>query len=164
METVIRVTVIYAFILFGLRVLGKREFGQLSPLELVTLLLIPELVAQALVREDFSLTNAIVAISTLFVLVFLTSQVVHLSQRSGKVLHGTPAVLVYRGQLMEDNLNKERVTPDEVFGEMHKVGLYRLDQIRWALLETDGKIAIIPEDAVQHSVQHSAQTQDDVPL
>jgi uncharacterized membrane protein YcaP (DUF421 family) len=57
METVIRVTIFYLIILIGLRVMGKREFSQLTPLELVTLLLIPEIVSQSILREDFSLTN-----------------------------------------------------------------------------------------------------------
>ena len=62
METVIRVAIVYVFLMAALRFLGKREFGQLSPFDLVVLLMIPELVSQALVREDFSLTNAIVAV------------------------------------------------------------------------------------------------------
>ena len=146
METVIRVTIIYLFILFGLRVLGKREFSQLSPVELVTLLLIPELVAQSLVREDFSLTNAIVAVTTLFGLVFITSLVAHLNPRIERVITGVPAVLVSRGQLIEANMHRERISSEELFAEMHKAGLYTLAQVKWAVLESDGKIAFIPEE------------------
>ena len=71
METVIRVGVIYIFLLVLLRVMGKRELGQLAPMELVLLILIPELVAQGIVGEDFSLTNAVIAVTTLTSLVFL---------------------------------------------------------------------------------------------
>ena len=145
METVIRVAVIYLFILVGLRVLGKREFGQLSPMELVVLLLVPELASQALVREDFSATNALIGISTLFLLVFLSSLVMHLSKRAEKLIEGSPTVLVHSGQMVEKNMAKERVSPDEVFGAMHVAGLEQLDQVRWAILGTDGKIAIVPE-------------------
>ena len=146
METVIRVILIYLAILFGLRILGKREFGQLSPLELITLLLIPELVAQAVVREDFSFTNAIIALTTLFSLVFITSLFRYKYLYIEKVISGEPSVLVSHGEFIEDNLNKEHVDAEEIVGAMHRSGLYRLEQVKWAILETDGKISIIPED------------------
>jgi uncharacterized membrane protein YcaP (DUF421 family) len=151
METVIRVIVIYVFILVGLRLLGKREFSQLSPLELITLLLVPELVSQALIREDFSLINAIIAVSTLFTLVFFTSLVLHMSAKAEKIISGVPTVLVSHGKLIDDNLNRERVSPDELFGEMHKAGLHRLDQVKWAILESDGTIALISEGDRMHN-------------
>ena len=146
METVIRVALIYLFVLFSLRVMGKREFSQLSPLELVTLLLIPELAAQALVREDFSLVNALIALSTLFVLVFISTLLQYHSRKASKAISGSPSVLVSDGELIEKNLNEERVGAEEIFSEMHKAGFAELSQVRWAILETDGSIAIVPYD------------------
>lgn len=144
METVIRVVLIYLFILFSLRVMGKREFSQLSPLELVTLLLIPELGAQALVREDFSIVNAIIALSTLFALVFLSTLVQFHSKRASKMINDVPTVLVSDGEFIEKHLNEERVGPGEIFAELHKAGFAELSQVRWAILETDGTISVIP--------------------
>lgn len=146
METVIRVGVIYLFIVAGLRVLGKREFGQLSPLELVTLLLIPEIVAQGLVREDFSLTNAVIGITTLFSLVFLTSVLSQLYKPFEKLVTGGPAMLAYDGKFIAENMNRERITPDEVYTELHKAGLTKLSQAQWVILEPDGKIAVIAKE------------------
>ena len=151
METVIRITLIYVVVLVGLHLLGKREFSQLSPLELVTLLLIPELVAQATVRDDFSLTNSLVALTTLFSLVFVSSVLIYKSRKVERVIEGTPAVLVAHGQLIAENLNKERVTPGEIFSEMHKAGLEHLSQVKWAVLEDDGKISIVPEDSADRA-------------
>ena len=145
METVIRVAIIYIFVLAGLRLMGKREFSQMGPMELVTLLLIPEIVSQGLIREDFSITNALIGVSTLFILVFVNSTLTHLSKRAETVIEGPPTVLAHRGELVEDAMDKERVSPDELFSEMHKAGLDRLEQVRWAILEGDGKIAIVPE-------------------
>jgi uncharacterized membrane protein YcaP (DUF421 family) len=146
METVIRVTVVYLFLMVGLRVLGKREFGQLSPLELVSLLLIPELVSNALQSEDFSLVDALVAVSTLLALTVLTSMLLHMNKTAQRVIDGEPAVLVAHGQLAVDAMNRERVTTDEIFSEMHKSGLERLEQVAWAILETEGTITIVPEN------------------
>ena len=162
METVTRVIVIYLFIMIGLRVLGKREFGQLSPLELVTLLLIPEIVAQGLVREDFSLTNAIIGISTLFGLVFLTSLVMQHSRKAEEVITGKPTLLVYDGNLIAENMNRERITPDEIYTELHKAGLFKLSQVRWVILESDGKLAVIPKEGEEPS--GNPHMQDDVPV
>ena len=144
METVLRVAAIYLFVLVALRVLGKREFGQLSPLELVSLLMIPEIVSQALTGDDYSLTNAFVGVATLFVLVFATSLLMHRFKKAEVAVAGEPTVLVHRGELFERALNVTRVTPDEVFSEMHKSGLQSLDEVEWAILETDGSIAIVP--------------------
>lgn len=145
METVVRVIVLYLVILLGLRILGKREFGQLSPLELVTLLLVPEVVSPALTRDDYSMTNAIVALTTLFALVLIVSLLSHVSRRVETTLDSTPALLVVRGRLQLETMNRERVSETEIFSEMHKAGLETLEQVRWAILETDGKIAIVPE-------------------
>jgi uncharacterized membrane protein YcaP (DUF421 family) len=145
METVIRVALIYVFVLAGLRVLGKREFGRLSPMELVTLLLIPEIVSQALVTEDFSLTNAFIGLATLFLLIYLNSVFTHLSKRFEKVVESSPTVLVKNGQLVRRNLDKERVTPDEIVSQVRNAGFERIEEVRWAILEADGKISIVPE-------------------
>jgi uncharacterized membrane protein YcaP (DUF421 family) len=151
METVIRVVIIYIAILAGLRMIGKREFGQLSAAELVTLLIIPEVVSQTVTREDSSLTNALIAIATLLSLVFITSSIVHADGKIEKVMMGKPVVLVVRGKMLEDNMNKERVSPDEILTAMHMNGLERIEEVKWAILENDGKISIVSEDWVRVS-------------
>jgi uncharacterized membrane protein YcaP (DUF421 family) len=150
METVIRVVIIYLFIVVGLRVVGKREFSQLSPLELVTLLIIPELVSQALTREDYSLTNALVGSATLIVLVYLSSLLQFNSKLVDRAINGLPAVLVRHGEYVGKHMIEERISPGELFAAMHQSGLERLEQVRWAILETDGKISIVPEEQQGH--------------
>lgn len=151
METVVRIVVIYLLLLLGLRAMGKREFGQLSPFELVTLLLIPELIQQAAVRDDFSLTNAVIAVSTLLLLVFLTSALAHRFSGIERVIGGAPAVLAHNGKFVPDAMNHERVSADEIYSELRKVGLVELKQTRWVLLEADGKIAVIPRQHGERS-------------
>lgn len=153
METVLRVAVIYLFILIGLRALGKREFSQLSPFDLVTLLLIPEIVSQALVTEDFSLTNAFIGLSTLFMLVLLTSVIAHLSKGAEQVIEGKPSVLISQGTFVPENMDRARVSPDEIYSEMHKQGLARIEQVQWAILEPDGRIAFIPSEPEDKQMQ-----------
>jgi uncharacterized membrane protein YcaP (DUF421 family) len=146
MDTVIRVVVIYLFIVFALRIMGKREFSQLSPLELVTLLIIPEVVSQSLVREDFSLTNALIGVATLLSLTFVASVLQYRHKRVEEAMFGTPSVLVQHGRFVEESLHKEHIPPAEVFAAMHESGLEKLSQVKWAVLEQDGRISIVPVD------------------
>jgi uncharacterized membrane protein YcaP (DUF421 family) len=156
METVLRIAFIYFFLMIALRAMGKRELNKMSAFELVMLLLIPELFSQAALREDFSMTNATVATATLLTLVLLTSVISHLSKRAHEVINGVPTVLVRSGRYIEENMNRERIAPDELLAEMHKAGYETLDQIKWAILEDDGKIALIPADG-----ERMPQTNDD---
>lgn len=158
METVLRVFIIYVLIIVGLRLSGKREFSQMSPIELVMLLMIPELVAQALVREDFSMTNAIIALSTLFVLVFVNSTLMYRSPTYEHALSGEPAVLVIDGELQPRAMNKERVSVGEIFTEIHKSGIERLEDVKWAILEADGKISVIPKRELTTAAIRSDKT------
>jgi uncharacterized membrane protein YcaP (DUF421 family) len=143
-EIVVRVATIYVLLMLGLRVIGKREFGQLTPFELVTLLLIPEIVTKALVGEDYSLTAAFVGVTTLLVLVFVTSLLAYRFPAFGRFTEGRPALLARDGALVPATLHRERVSPDEVQLELHKYGLEELSQVKWALLEVDGSITLVP--------------------
>lgn len=149
MDTVFRIALIYLFVLVGLRILGKREFGQLSPLELVSLLMIPELVSQALVGNDYSLTTGLTGVATLLVLVFITSLLVQRFERVEQLVAGQPTLLVHEGAFIAEAMNRMRVTPDEIFTELHKAGLTELAAVKWAILEPDGSIAIVPTDAAK---------------
>ena len=154
METVLRIAFIYFFLMLAIRVMGKRELSKMSAFELVLLLLIPELFSQGALREDFSMTNATIATATLLSLVFLTSVISHMSQRAHVVINGTPTVLVRSGRYVEENMNRERIAPDELLAEMHKAGYVKLEQIKWAILEDDGKIALIPADGERTPQEH----------
>jgi uncharacterized membrane protein YcaP (DUF421 family) len=144
MEIVIRIAVIYVFLLIALRLMGKREFGQLSPFELVTLLLIPEILTEALHKGEASLTAAFIGISTLLALVFITSALAYRNKVFGRLTEGVPVVLVQHGSLVADSMNHERISPEEILAEMHKAGLERMEQVKWGVLETDGKISFVP--------------------
>lgn len=153
MDMVTRIALIYVFILVALRLMGKREFSQLSPFELVTLLLIPEILTEALNAGDSSITAAVVGVSTLLVLVFLTSVLAYRNRTFGRWTEGEAVVVVQHGRIVPSALDRERVSPEEIVAEMHKVGLERLAQVKWGVLETDGRISFIPWElpAVLHN-------------
>lgn len=145
MEPVLRVAVVYLALLVAFRIMGKRELGRLSPFELVTLMLIPEIVSPAISRDEASLTGALIGACTLFLMVLGTSLVNHLVPGAARVLEGNPTLLVKNGEFVTDTMNKERVDPEEVYAEMHRVGLEDVSEVRWAILEREGEITIIPK-------------------
>jgi|SRR5689334_11035598 len=144
METVFRVVFVYALVWGCFRVLGKRELTQMSPFELVTLLFIPQLFSRALTRQDYSMTNAVIGATTLVLLVWLTSALNYRVGAFARIVQARPTVLVRRGLLLEEHLNRERIAPEDIFSAMHKVGLSALSEVEWAILEGDGKIALVP--------------------
>ena len=151
METVVRVLVIYVFILAAMRVMGKREFGQLSPQEFVILLIIPEIVSSALNQNDNTLTNALVGVCTIMLLVFITSSLSHRFKAVETLVSDAAAVLVLNGKALEDTMNRERVTPEEVMNEARKSGIDTMEKIKFAVLESDGKISIVPVEGENSS-------------
>lgn len=144
MDTVLRVAIVYVVLFAAFRVMGKRELGSMTPFELVTLMIVPEMVSASLHDGDHSLTNAAVGVMTLFLLVFATSAISHRFPRAARVLEARATVLVVDGRLVEPAMNVERVSADELYGEMHKAGIARIEDVRWAILEGDGRISIIP--------------------
>ena len=144
METVLRVVFVYVLVWACFRVLGKRELSQMSPFELVLLLLVPQLFSRAITRQDYSMTNAVIGSTTLFTLVFVTSLASYRFKRFSRIMQSRPSILVSHGALVDEQLNRERIAPDDILSAMHKVGLEHLDQVEWAILEGDGKIALIP--------------------
>jgi uncharacterized membrane protein YcaP (DUF421 family) len=158
MEIVLRVSIIYVVLLFALRLMGKREFGQLSPFELVTLLLIPEIMTEALHAGERSVTGAFIGVATLLSLVFVTSLLAYRIRWFGRWTEGEPVVLVREGRMISHALDRERVSPDEIAAEMRKAGLGDLGRVRWAVLETDGRISFIPWDGPDFDPRGDAES------
>ena len=144
METVLRVAFVYVFLLVALRMLGKREFGELAPFDLVVLMIIPECFQQAMVREDFSMTNAVVAASTLMTLVLLTSIIAYRWRAVGRIIGGSPTILSSAGILIPHNMHRARISPDEVLAAIHEAGLEDLSQTKFVILDSDGRMSVVP--------------------
>jgi uncharacterized membrane protein YcaP (DUF421 family) len=145
MDSVLRATAIYAFLLLLFRVTGKRSMAQITVFDFVLLLIIGEATQQALLGNDFSLINAFVVIGTLMFLELGLSLLKGWVPKLDPVLDSTPLVIVENGKLLADRIDKERVDLSDILAaarELH--GLERLEQIKFAVLERSGGISIIP--------------------
>lgn len=146
MDSVLRGAAVYCFVLFIFRLAGKRSLAQMTTLDLVVLLIVAGATEHAMLGDDFSLTNCFLLSMTLLGLDRLLG-VWKLRQPSvAKVLEGVPLVLIQDGHIQYDRLQKARVDVNDVLAEARAhQGLERLDQIKYAVLELNGTISIVPK-------------------
>jgi uncharacterized membrane protein YcaP (DUF421 family) len=146
METVIRGLVLYVFLMLIFRVSGKRTLYEATVFDFVLILIIAETAEHALLGEDRSMTNSFVLIITLLLADISLSLLKQRYQYFGKVLDGVPVILLDDGKILHDRLRKVRVDEGDIMESARALqGLERLDQIKYAILEKDGKITIIPK-------------------
>ena len=143
MDIVLRATVIFIALYALVRLMGKRELGQMTPFELIVLVVIGDLIQQGVTQNDFSMTGAIIAISTIAFLALGMSWLSYLSPRAERLLEGEPRVIVRDGKLLNANLRRSRLTVTEVESEMRLAGIAHLTDVAWAILEPRGKISFI---------------------
>jgi len=149
MDIVIRAAVIFFFVFGITRALGRRELNSLEPFDLILLVVTGDLVQQGVTQSDYSLTGALLAISTIGLLTLALSYASFRVRRLRPLLEGTPLVLIDDGRVLTENLRRERITLEELESEARLAQLSSLDRVRWGILETNGKISFIPAEGGQ---------------
>ena len=143
MDIVLRTILVFAVLLVLMRVIGRRELSSLQPFDLILLIVLGDAVQQGLTQDDYSLTGAFLVIFTFAVLQVLVSFLGYKFPRARPVLEGEPLIVVHDGELVEHNLKRERLTPEEVAESARQNGIAHLSEVRWAVLETTGAISFI---------------------
>jgi uncharacterized membrane protein YcaP (DUF421 family) len=143
MDIVLRSIVLYAFIVFVMRVIGRRELSSMTPFDLVLLIVLGDAIQQGLTQDDYSVTGAVLAVATIATLQIFTSYLSFRSKRARTVLEGAPLVLIDHGEIVQQNLKRERMTEDEVAEEMRQQQIASLDDVEWAIIEVNGAISFI---------------------
>lgn len=146
METVVRATVVFFALWVLVRGLGKRELSEMSPFDLVMLVLLGDLVQQGITQEDTSVTGALLAVSTIALWVMAFSLVAWRWRRAVRVVEGSPVVVVQDGHVLETSLRMERLPVDEVLQAARQQGIGDLAEVRIAVLEPSGTISFIKRE------------------
>jgi uncharacterized membrane protein YcaP (DUF421 family) len=147
MDIVIRAFVAYLFILFLMRVVGRRELSSMEPSDVILLVVIGDLVQNGVTQSDYSVTGVVLAAGTMGSLATLTAYVTYKWSRIRNVVEGEPVILVEDGKLIERNMKNERLTADEVMEQARLTqGVESLDDVKWAVLETSGSISIVKKN------------------
>jgi uncharacterized membrane protein YcaP (DUF421 family) len=147
MDSVMRGAVTYLVVWLIFRVAGKRSLGEISTFDFVLLLILSETVQQALLGDDNSMTNAVLLIVTMLGIDIALSLWKGVSARATRLIEGVPLVLMADGVVFSDRMRKARVDEEDVLAAARQSrGLARLDQIKYAVLECNGAISIIPRN------------------
>ena len=146
MDIVIRAAVAFLFILLVTRIVGRRELNTLEPFELILLVTIGDLVQQGVTQNDFSVTGLALAVGTIAVLTVLFSYLPWRFQVLRPVLEGQPVILIEDGKVIDKNLRRHRLTQEEIAAEARFQQIDSFDNVRWAVLETSGKISFIKKN------------------
>lgn len=146
MDSVLRGVAVYFVLLVVVRLSGRRTLAQVTPFDFVLLLIVAETTQQALLGDDFSITNSVILILTLFVTDILLSYFKQWSRRGEALLDGVPTVLVSRGEPDFHALRRARVSLEDIMESARQQhGLARLDQVDYAVMEVSGNLSIIPK-------------------
>lgn len=144
MDIVVRAFFAFVFVLIVTRLIGRRELSSLQPFDLILLIVLGDLIQQGVTQSDYSFTGLVLAAGTFTLLTVAVSWLVFRVKRARPLFEAEPLVLVENGRLIEPNLRRERMTPAEVAAEARMQQIASLADVRWAVLESNGKISFIP--------------------
>ena len=149
MQIVVRASILFLFLWFVMRAIGRKELAGMSVLELILLIVMGDLIQQGVTQQDSSVTGAVLAISTIALWMLATS---YASFRFGRVrglLEGQPVVLVRNGRIQRKMLAYERLTEDELKEKARAQGIADLTEVALGLLESDGRFSFLRFDDVR---------------
>ena len=144
MDIVIRAFFAFLFVVIVTRVIGRRELSSLQPFDLILLIVLGDLIQQGVTQSDYSFTGLVLAGGTFTLLTVAVSYLVFRFRRVRPLFEPEPLILVDDGKVIDRNLRRERLTSDELAAEARLQQISSLADVRWAVLETNGKISFIP--------------------
>ena len=143
MDIVLRALCAYVFVIFLMRVVGKRELSSMEPSDVILLVVIGDLVQNGVTQSDYSVTGIVLAAGTIGLMATGTAYLSYRSRRIRNVVEGEPVILVQNGETIDRNLRNERLTLDELMEQARLQQIESLDKVKWAVLETNGSISFV---------------------
>ena len=143
----IRTAILYSLVVIVMRLMGKRQIGELQPYEFVITIMISDLAALPMQDTKFPLLLGIIPIITLLLMKTLLSQLQLKSQFARKIIDGEPTILIYRSKINFYGLKKQQINIDELMEEIRLAGYFDLSEIQYAILENNGQLSILPSNS-----------------
>jgi len=153
LDIVLRTAIIYAAVLIGMRLAGKRQVGQMTPFDLVLLLLIANAVQNAMTGPDTTLIGGLAAAATLLVLNTVISRLALRSKRVHSIVEGNPTMLIHSGKIIKNHLERENIGEQELQQALREHGIASVEEVQGAVLEVDGSISVIKKDEMPRTPQ-----------
>jgi uncharacterized membrane protein YcaP (DUF421 family) len=151
LQIALRTLTVYAVVLIGVRISGKREVGQMTPFDLTLLLLLSNAVQNAMTGPDTSVIGGATAAVTLLGVNRIVAELASHNRKIRKVLRGDPAVLVHNGKMLERTMAREHVGADDLEEGLREHGIATIEEVALAVLEVDGNISFLKYDDVDDS-------------
>jgi uncharacterized membrane protein YcaP (DUF421 family) len=139
--------IIYVFLIGGLRLLGKRELGQMNIYDLVLIIVLGNSVQNAMMNGDNSLVGGLIAATVLLVANRLFGQLMHRSVKLERAMVGQPILVVNHGVPIKSRMDREGISFEQLMQALREHGLYRVEDAKMAILEVDGTISVVPQDS-----------------
>jgi uncharacterized membrane protein YcaP (DUF421 family) len=146
-EKAVRAILVYLFLLVALRVMGRRELGQVTAFDIIVLLTLSNILQNAMIGNDNSLAGGVLGAAVLLSANLALAHVVFRSRNVERVVEGAPSVLVSDGKLQPGAMKKFLITEQDVLSAVRREGLERIDDVRLVILEPNGLISVIPKEA-----------------
>ena len=143
----VRSLLLYAVLAVTIRIMGKRQIGQLQPFEFVIAVLIAELAGIPMSDTDIPLANGLVAILTLMISQVTLAYITLKSNRARGIICGTPSILIEKGKIMEKEMRRLRYNINDLIEQLRLNGYPNIADVDFAILETDGQLSVIPKPA-----------------
>jgi len=162
LEVILRSVVVYVFVVLAIRLFGKKELAQLSVIDLVFILLISNSVQNAMVGPDTSLAGGMIAAGSLFLVNFILKYFLFRSKSLTTLIESNPVMLIHHGIVLQDNLNKQRISREELEASAREHGVEDLSHVDLAVLESDGNISILSHNyqkKTRHRKAHKVLSQ-----
>ena len=142
----IRTAILYLLVVLTMRLMGKRQIGELQPYEFVITIMISDLASLPMQDSRLPLLQGIIPIITLLFLKTILTQIGLKFQSTRKFVDGEPCILIYKGKINYSTLKKQQLNIDELLEELRLANYFNLDEIQYAILENDGQMSILPVD------------------
>lgn len=153
-EKLLRTVAVYAFLLVGLRLSGKRELGQLNPFDLVVLLLLSNTLQNAIIGPDDSLAGGVIGATALLALNWLVVRYLYRHRAIARLLEGDADVLIEQGKLKKTRLARELITREELEAAARRQGLEGLHEVQTCRLEIGGALTFVPKVPTEDEARH----------
>jgi uncharacterized membrane protein YcaP (DUF421 family) len=147
MELVVRTAVVYVLLWGVVRGTGKRELAELGPFDLVLLIVLGDVVQQAITQEDMSITGGLIVLATMATIVVIVREVTLRSRRARALIEGNPTMIVHDCQVRPEAMRIERLPMAELLEAARSKGIEDLATVRYAILEPNGRFSFITDDA-----------------
>ena len=145
-EKIFRSLVVYLFLVIVFRLLGKRQVGQLTPFDLIVLLMISNVLQNAMIGPDNSVTGGIIGASTILAANWTIGRFTYLNRHFERLVEGDPILVVHHGKIIESGLKRENYSREDLLSNLRSQGVFDIREVKAAVLETSGKLSVLRYD------------------